>query len=111
MTLVKNTYNDAFVLRVPLNADHVDSVIVFQGDGSRKFPHSLIRRYVEENGENILKAFPEDSPILFGDLEALLGRFARYQPKTVVEHGGSITIVATGTLRTVIDTENFQFIS
>lgn len=110
MTVVKNTYKDAFVLRVPLNAEKVSSVVVFRGDGSRKFPHSLIRKYVAEHADQILSAFPEDTPILYGDLEALLGRFARWQPSTIVESGEKVTVVTTGTLRTVIDTENFQLV-
>lgn len=112
MTVVKNTYKDAFVLRVPLDGDKVSSVLVFEGsgDGSRKFPHSLIKRYVQNYGEEILEAFPEDSPILFGDLEALLGRFARWQPSTVVEESTNVTVVTTGTLRTVVDSDRFQLI-
>lgn len=113
MTVVKNVYKDAFVLRVPLNAEKVTHVIVFEGKGdkARKFPHDLIQRYVSESGDSILKVFPADTPILFGDLEALLGRFARWQPSTVVEKGEKVTVVTTGTLRTVVDTENYQVIS
>lgn len=111
MTIVKSMIKDAFVLRIPMTTEgKVSTILIFKGDGSRKMPHKLIMKYAKDYGDRILGAFPDDTPLKYGDIPALIGRYARFQPLTVVEEGESVTVVTTGVIRNVVDTKDFAIL-